>query len=331
MNSRGRSMHLVWALAAIVYACSVCQSPAPLIYTPGEGWRYEKAGAEGKWFRTRAADQLEVAQKAFEAKDFSLAKRAAARTVSQWPFSDYAPAAQLLLARSEAALGNDEKAFKAYQKVVEKYPRIDNYDEVLRQQFEIANKFLAGKWFRLFGTIPLFPSMDKTIKYYDQIVKSGPYSSVGPEAQMNIGAAHEKKIMKDYPEAARAYNTVADRYSDRPVAGEALFKAGNAYLKQAKTSEYDQSISTKAIDTFTDLTERYKDNPSVPEAKQHIEALLLEQARGNFQIARFYDKRRLWEGAQIYYNEVINKSPESPMADDARRRIEEIKRRLAAR
>ena len=322
---------LAWLLVVLFWVAFPYRSPAPLIYSPGEGWRYEKAGSEGKWFRTRAKDQLEVAQKAFDSKDYSLAKKAAHRTVSQWPFSDYAPQAQYLLAKSEQGLGNDEKAFKAYQKLVEKFPKIDNYDDALKQQFEIANRFLAGKWFRLFGAIPLFPSMDRTIKYYDQIVKSGPYSSVGAQAQMNVGAAQEKKLMKDYPEAAKAYEKVADRYNDQPIAGEAMFKAGQAYLKQAKTAEYDQSVSAQAIATFDDFSTLFPENTKVPDAKKHIESLKTEQARGSFQIARFYEKRRLWDGAQIYYNEVLIKNPDSPQAEEARRRIEEIKKNLSAK
>ena len=57
----------------------------------------------GKWTRTRAKDQLEVAQEAFDKKNYSLALKAARRTVRTWPLSDYAPQAQDLVARSHEA------------------------------------------------------------------------------------------------------------------------------------------------------------------------------------------------------------------------------------
>src|ERR1043165_5518214 len=76
------------------------KSPAPLIYKPGEGWTYEKPGEKGSWQKTRAKDQLEVAQQAFDKGNYTLAEKAAKRTVSNRPFSDYAPKAQYLLARS---------------------------------------------------------------------------------------------------------------------------------------------------------------------------------------------------------------------------------------
>ena len=69
-------------LAAFCWLATTVQSPAPLIYTPGEGWTYEAVGSEGKWQRTRAKDQLEVAKTALEQKDFSLALKAARRTVT---------------------------------------------------------------------------------------------------------------------------------------------------------------------------------------------------------------------------------------------------------
>src|SRR2546426_12074935 len=74
-------------------------SPAPLIYTPGEGWRYESVGGGGRWQRMRPKDQLDVAQSSFDKKDYSVAFKAARRTGSQWPFSDYAPQDQYLIAR----------------------------------------------------------------------------------------------------------------------------------------------------------------------------------------------------------------------------------------
>ena len=38
------------------------RSPAPLYYTPGEGWYYEPYGEKADWQRPRAKDQLDVAE-----------------------------------------------------------------------------------------------------------------------------------------------------------------------------------------------------------------------------------------------------------------------------
>src|SRR6266404_9762738 len=138
------------------------RSPAPLIYRPGEGWTYEPVGGEGKWQMTRAKDQLDVAQAAFDKKAFGLALKAARRVVKVWALSDYAPQAQYLVGRCYEATGKDEKAFKEYQKVLEKQPKIANYQEILERQSVITDRFLSGKWFKLWGYVPFFPSMERT-------------------------------------------------------------------------------------------------------------------------------------------------------------------------
>jgi outer membrane protein assembly factor BamD len=304
------------------------RSPAPLIYRPGEGWTYEPVGGEGgKWQRSRAKDQLDVAQSAFDAGNFSVSLKAARRVVKVWPLSDYAPQAQYLVGRCYEAKGKHEKAFREYQKVLEKHPKIANFSEILERQDKITDMYLAGKWFMLWGVIPLFSSMDRTAEMYTKIVQNGPYSEVAPQAQMKIGSAREKQ--RNYPMAAKAYETAADRYYDRPkVASEALYRQGLAYNKQAQTAEYDQSTAGQAIATFTDFMTLYPNDNRVPEVQKIIAKLRTEQARGSFMIAKFYEKYKRWGGALVYYNEVLLLDPNSPYASQARVRIDQLKKRI---
>ena len=306
------------------------RSPAPLIYTPGEGWSYEPVGGGGNWQRTRAKDQLIVAQDALDKKDYSTALKAAHRTVKVWPLSDYAPQAQFVIGQCYEAKGMDERAFKEYENVIEKYPRFVDSEKVLARQYEIANRFLAGEWFRLWTYIPFFPSMEKTADMYGKIVKDGPFSQVAPEAQMKIGTAREKQ--KNFPLAAKAYETAADRYHDRgQIAADAVFRAGLAYQKQAQTAEYDQSTAGQAIATFTDFMTLYPDDSRVPEAQKIIASLRNEQARGDFNIGKEYESHGQLVSARIYYNEVVNlllAEPNSQYATQARARIEALNKRI---
>ena len=322
MNRRFILLSLVFAGVALM----PLRSPAPLVYTPGEGWVYEPVGGEGRWRRTRAKDQLEVAQAGFDKGDYGLATKAARYLVKTWPLSDHAPLAQYLLARAYEARHDDEKAFKEYQKLIEKYPKSDKINESLTRQYAIAGRFLKGQWFKLWGYIPFFPSMDKTVGMYEKLIKNGPYSEVAPNAQMNIGTAREKQ--SDFPQAVKAYEGAADKYHDRKqVAADALYKAAEAYLKQAKTAEYDQNVAGQAISTYTDFMTLYPADPRVAESQKKIAALRTEQARGSLIVAQFYEKKKHWDGALVYYNEVLIRDPNSKYAEDARKRIDEIKKR----
>lgn len=316
-----------WILPALVLLGSVWPCPAPLIYTPGEGWVYEPVGGEGAWKRTRAKEQLIIAQDAYDRKDYGLALKSAKRTVNTWPLSDYAPQAQELIAKSYDAKGDPQRAFKEYQNLLEKYPMRADYEEVARQQYDIANQFLNGKWFKLWGLIPYPPSMDRVAGMYERIVKNGPFSDVAPKAQLKVGAAREKQ--KHYGEAVKAYETAADRYFEQPlVAADALFLAGMAYNKQTDKADYDQSQALQAIDTLEDFIALYPDDKRVEEAEAVIDSLKNERAHASYLVAKFYEGHRKWTGALIYYNEVIVLGPESPYADEARERIESLKNYL---
>lgn len=323
MNGRFISLWLLIAFAMLLpFRC-----PAPLYYTPGEGWYYESFGEKANWQRPRAKEQLEVAEEAFTNQQYNITLHAAHRVVRVWPLSDYAPRADYLIGRCLEVKHRDEPAFNAYESIIQKYPNSDDYEEVQWRQYEIANRFLAGEWFRLWGVIPLYPSMDQTAKMYSEIVTNGPYSDVAPKAQMQIGAAREKQ--KDYEDAVTAYATAADRYHDQPqIAADALYREGLAYEKQAATAEYDQSTAGKAIAAYTDFSTLYPEDNRVPAAQASIIKLKAQQVEGNFKIAQFYEKGKKWAGAVVYYNEVLQLDPNSPYAAPARERIEALKPRL---
>ena len=150
-------------LVAVVFLVWPNNSPAPIIYRPGEGWSYESKDSVGKWRRDRAKSQLEVAQEAVTKEDWKIVYKASRRIVHEWPLSDYAPQAQLLLAESFEKRGNDERAFKEYQNLLTLYPQNVDYEDIQRRQIAIADRFLNGQRFKLWGRVPLFRSMRKTI------------------------------------------------------------------------------------------------------------------------------------------------------------------------
>jgi outer membrane protein assembly factor BamD len=321
-----RSGILFLLLAVMVLLPS--RAPAPLVFVPGEGWYYENYGETAKWQRPRAKEQLQVAEEAFARKDFTVTQHAANRVLRIWPLSDYAPRAAYLVGRCFELRHKDEAAFKAYQEIIDKYPKSGQYNEVLWRQYEIANRFLAGEWFKLWNLIPLYPSMDETAKLYTKIVNSGPYSAVAPHAQLRVGAAREKQ--KDYSAAVKAYETAADRYHNQPViAADAMYRAGLSWQKQADTAEYDQGAAAEAISAYTDFMTYYPEDRRVAEVQKSMIKLKAEQVRGNFEIAQFYEHGHKWAGAVVYYNAVLQLDPNSPLAAQARQRIDVLKPRLA--
>ena len=323
MNRRFVFLFLLFVLTALM----PFRSPAPLYYTPGEGWYYEPYGEKADWQRPNAKLQLEVAEQSFTNKNYGVTLHAAHRILRVWPMSDYAPRAEYLVGRCLETSHKDEAAFSAYQAIIQKYPRSESYEDVLWRQYAIADRFLGGEFFRLWGTIPFYPSMDKTANLFSAIVTNGPYSGVAPHAQLKVGAAREKQ--KDYEAAVKAYETAADLYYNQPdIAADALYREGVAYQKQAATAEYDQSMAGKSIAAYTDFKTLFPDDKRVPDAEKAMAALKAQQVEGSYKIARFYEQSKKWAGAVVYYNQVLQLDPSSPFATPAKDRIKILLPRL---
>jgi len=126
----------------------------------------------------------------------------------------------------------------------------------------------------------------------------------------------------------RAYETAADRYHDRKnVAADGLFNAAETYFEQAKSAEYDQGVARKALEAYHDFISLYPDDARVEGSREKMQHLRNEQARGAIKVAEYYEKKRQWAGALIYYNEALVKSPNSIHAETAKQKIEKIKAR----
>lgn len=289
--------------------------PAPLVWRKGEGWTWERAGIPAA---DTPQEQLEIARTLFEQKDYGGAASAYRRLIRRWPTSFAVEDARFGLAESLSAAGYKFKAFQEYQTLLEKHPATERFELVLQRQMEIGELFMNGYRDKVMG-IRLFPNTERAIDIFQQIVKTAPYSSLGPLAQLRLAETHERR--KEYVLAVRAYERLMERYPRHELAALAQFRIGQAYLAEARRAEYDQNAANQAVAAFTDYLVRYPDGEKVTEAKEKRERLRIEQARGSFQIAQFYERNREYQAALIYYNDVLERSPESEWAARAREKI----------
>ena len=189
---------------------------------------------------------------------------------------------------------------------------------MLQRQFEIGNLFMNGMRDKVWG-IKWFPARDKAVDIFEQVVKNGPYSKVGAEAQLHIGLTYERQ--KEYISAVHAYEKLIERWPNHPLAEAAQFQIGYAYREEAGRSEYDQNAANQAIAAFNDFLVRYPKSSRAPQAEQFQVALKLEQAKGLFRIGQFYEKNRHNQAALIYYNDVIEQNPKCEWATAAKAKI----------
>src|SRR5690606_3878353 len=126
------------------------------------------------------------------------------------------------------------------------------------------------------------------------------------------------------PEAVAAYSQVAERYPDSDLADDAQYQAGYLWLKQSRAA-YDQAAALRAQESFEEFLMRYPDSEKAAQARDNLRQLETKQTSDALEVARFYDKQKNYKAAVIYYNEVITQQANSPDAETAKQRVEEIK------
>jgi len=294
-----------------------------LVYRPDEGWDYHTPGDEETPAAKTAKEQMDRAVNYENKGDLKRALGAYRVFVKKFGFSSMAPKAQMKVGELLERTGDYDHAFDAYNTYNKKYPRGEDFDKAVEAQFKIAKRFLDGERVKMYG-IKTFASMTRTQKMFEDLIANAAYSKYAPLSQFYIGQALENQ--SKWKEAIEAYKTVQTKYPNDPIAADAQYQIGYVYMKQSRSEGvYDPGAGSKARDAFDDFMARYPSSEKVPQAKENIKMLSTRDTKGSYEVAKYYDKRKNYKAAVIYYNDVIQEQPGSPESEDSKNRIEALK------
>jgi outer membrane protein assembly factor BamD len=312
-----RTAHaLIFMAAGAACLIPLRRASAEIDYTAGQGW-----STEGESTEATASAQLTKAEALEKSGDFHRAMIAYYSLARKFPRSGVAADAQLKAGDMALASADLDRAYALYNEYLSKYPKGDGFDQALKGQFDVGQKFLEGARRRVFG-VKAFPSMTRAQQIFESIVKAAPFSKWAPLAQFYAGQSLEKQGQPE--EAIAAYEEVISRYPTDPMAADAQYQIGFVYYTQSRTA-YDKSAANKAEDAFNDFLARYPNSEKAPQARDDLKTLQSRENSGAMNIAKYYDKRKDYKAAVIYYDEVIKDEPGTPDATTAQARIASLR------
>jgi outer membrane protein assembly factor BamD len=297
--------------------------PAPVVFRPTDKLKYEAPGQEE--FNANAQELFNRGEAAEREGSRGGAIKQYRRVVKRYPNSAVAAGAQYRLAQLQEEGGDYLKAADSYRVLVENYPQSPHFNEALEGQFRIGEMYLAGKKLKILG-IPLMTSMDRAVEIFAAIVRTAPYGKYTARAQFDIGRAREKQGQNDL--AVAAYQAVVDKFPHDPLAVDAQYQIGYVWLAAAKAGTQDQQAASEAKTAFQDFLFRYPKSEKAPQARENIAMLAGAQTGNAFEIAKFYDKRKNYRAAAIYYNDVIRQQPGSPASEEAKKRVDQLRAQI---
>lgn len=318
---RTRFYILFWLLTGL--AASTATSSAAIVFQPGEHAKYVTPGEEGV---SGTAQQLfEIAQQAENAGNYGRAAKAYKQIVRKYPHDTLAAGSAYLYGQAQEKLGDYLKAAAAYRVMVENYPKSPHFEDAIEAQFRIGEMYLNGKKIKFFG-IPLKPSLDKAIEVFAGIVHSAPYGRYTARAQFDIGRATEKQGNAEA--AVAAYQAVIEKFPDDPLAADAQYQIGYLWQRSSASGVRDAKATKNAKLGYQDFLYRYPKSEKASQAQENLRRLDQTQTADSMKVAKFYDKQKSYRAAVIYYNDVIRQMPGSASAEEAKKRIAELRAKV---
>lgn len=240
-----------------------------------------------------------------------------------YPDSDLADQNQYLRGDIKLTQGKVLEASREFQLVVTKYPNSKLYDEVIEKQYEIGDKLYARgqelrtKKIRMFRGSPL----KKAIEVYGMVISNQPFTDAAAEAQYKVGLCHFAR--KDYVEAAFEYKRVIEDYSTSQWVDDARYGLAVCYYRSSLPPNYDQEPSHLAIDAIDEFKRQFPNDARVAELEPIRAEMRDRIARQNLQIAQYYEGRRNFAAARIYYNVLAEQYAETSPGEKAKQWLEQ--------
>ncbi|MCH2125164.1 MAG: outer membrane protein assembly factor BamD [Pirellulaceae bacterium] len=257
----------------------------------------------------------------------------------RWPESALAQDAMFMVGESFFFSDQYAKANDCYEKLLVKYPHTRHLDVVEARRFSIASFWLslyeknppAFYAFNFFdSTRPMRDMFGHAVRIFDKIRFDDPTGKIADDATLAAGNAHLR---------AGNFSQANDFYADLRKTFPSSEHQFHAHLFgiEAKLSSYDgPQYSGDVLDDTEELIDQIRKQFPV-KSREHQEYLTrthakarLQKATREWEMARFFDRRRQYGAARMYYQDLVNNySDVRSLSLQAQERLQEIADRPA--
>jgi outer membrane assembly lipoprotein YfiO len=207
-----------------------------------------------------------------------------------------------------ARLGELEKAFQAGEAFLRQYGASADYENALRAEFDV-------------GVQLLLKDKEEGLKAMDAVFEHSPQGALADNALLEKG----RYLLRhgEFIEAKRLFEDVLEKYPGRESCAEALFRLGQARLRQYNYHPERQAILAKAREAFELYLRQYPQGPFVPHAQRLVKQCREFEAEHLWTVAQFYLNRAEPDAAAVYMRAISTDYADTAAAEKARTWLKE--------
>ena len=156
---------------------------------------------------------------------------------------------------------------------------------------------------------------DLAIQYFQGVFSFGRTHQWAPDAQLYLARSYKEN--GEFLLAANEYERFTKIYRADERLAEANFEWAMTYFEMSPESALDQSDTKRAIEEFELFMDRFPSNDLVNDAQKVIVELRTKLAKKQFDTAKLYERRELFEAAALSFESVFDLYPDTEWAQQA--------------
>jgi outer membrane assembly lipoprotein YfiO len=118
-------------------------------------------------------------------------------------------------------------------------------------------------------------------------------------------------------DAVRHFRRISDETPDDSLAGDALVRAGDAYMSLWRKPELDPTYGTTSLSVYQEVLSRYPDSPAAKRADLRIKELSERFAEKEYGSGLYYYKFKAYDSAILVLRSLIAQYPRTKVVPQA--------------
>lgn len=280
-----------------------------------------------------ARSAFEEGSRLFQAKSYDEAAKQFAVAADRWPDTAMEEDALFMLAESYFFADRYPQAHETYEKLLKKYEYSRYLDTAARREFAIGRFWEKHNEAEPHWPItpnftdktrPWFDTKGNALKCYEHTRMNDPTGPLADDSLMAVAGAHF--MDGNYEEAAYQYDILRKEYANSEHQLNAHLLAREAKVRVYQGELYD-GTPLKEAGEIADQTLMRFGNTLGAERQRVIDEknkIIEAQARRDLAVGNYWDNKHHYRAARIYYQNVLDKFPQTMAAQEARQRLEQI-------
>ena len=231
--------------------------------------------------------------------------------LKRYPNSDLAEPCQFNIGQAYFLAGKYKKAFKAYERLLERFLGTRLTELVLEKELQVGIALMESN--------PL-----SSVDIFEKIIEHNPMGPLAPECQVKTGDAYFQG--QEYEDAAEAYRKLLETYPKSEWAPYAQYRIPLSRLNSELRRERDMGKLLKARDGFEEYIANYPEGPLTQEAKKGFHDVEELMAQREYHTAEFYLRKKNLQAAIVYLQGIRDKFPNTSWAEKSQETIDFLKK-----